>query len=1509
MQRPYGKKLRPGLEATKNQRKCRRPFRSNNMRILLHQDLKEDANLKLLRSLPLAWNTHTLIMRNKSYLDTLSMDDLYNNLKGCEAEIKGQSNSSSNSQNVAFISLDNTRSTNEAINTAHNLDNEDLEQIDTDDLEEMDLKWLNVTTATREATLLENAGNQGIKGIGIETIQEGLYQWRHQQMPCVNESEENNNQVNDRYKAGEGYHVVPLPYTGNVMPPRPDLSFVVLDNSIFKSSMSETITSVHETETSASKTSKKSMEKPKTIRSSAPLIEEWKSNSDDDFATKLGQVPVNTTKQSSPREATSISTVRPVNTVVHKPKINDALPINYSYFQAHSSIKRPINKTTAVTDINFNKIVSTAKVNNVTTAGPKAVVSTDEGNGENVVKSSTCWIWRPIGNVIDHISKDSRSYMLKRFNYVDLQDRLKHMIGKKAFLTYYQEIDGGFVAFGGSPKGGKITGKGIENQINHRVKIIRCDNGTEFKNSEMNQFCQMKGIKREFSVARTPQQNKVAEKKNRTLIEASRTMLADSLLPNTFWAEVINTACYVQNRVLVTKPYNKTPYELLIGKSLNLDFMRPFGCPITILNTLDHLDKFERKADEGLLVGYYVNRSGPKWLFDIDSLTKSMNYKPVTIGNQTNDDVGIEINSLNDKDVDELPSKGDEGVGKGSVIDDQERTDSRTQDVNTIRPSINTANANINTSILSINIVGSDDPSMSSLEETGIFDDVYDDKEVGAEANPNNLELSTVFNPNWIKLMQEELFQFKLQKVWTLVDLPNGKRAIGTKWVFKNKKDERGIVVRNKARLVAQGYTQEEGIDYDKVFAPVFMIEAISQDKYVADILKKNDFTIVKTVSTPMEPNKALIKDAEAKDVDVYLYRLMIRSLMYLTASRPDIMFAVCTCARFQVTLKTSHLHAMKRIFRYLKGQPKLSLWYPRDSPFDLEAFSNSDYARASLDGKSTIGEGSEGFHEIVDFLNTSHIKYALTKNPTIYASLIQQFWQTAAANTLDTREVQITATIDMKVKLVSEASIRRHLKLEDSDGISTLPNTKIFQQLAHMRTYIAPTLTQKLFSNMKRAFKGYAGVDIPLFPTMLVLGQILQGEGSTILLESHHTPLCAPTTSQPPLSSPSRIPTRQKTEVPQPSSPTHTHVADEAASTSVDVRHGRDATTISSLESGQGSGNINKTLSMPYDLSLPRVHTLGSDEGRMQQNKLMDLVTKVKKLEKIVKSNKARRRAKIVLLDDEDVAKDTSKQGRKIDAIDQDPNNALVQHDVEVQGRHEKEIKFKTKDISTAETLMYIRRSASKDKEQLDEEERQRIARVHKEASSFNVEEWEDIQTIIKSDEELSLRIQAEEKEQYSKAEKARLLINLINQRKRHFAQQRAEERRNKPLTQAQQRTYKSNYVKHIGSHTLQQLKRLSFDEFNNLFEATMKRVKTFTPMESDVDRTIPKIVDESSKRAAEEELEQESSKRQKTREISKPREKEDELTQEDLQQMVMIFPVEEVYVKALHVKYPIID
>ncbi|GKB54935.1 putative ribonuclease H-like domain-containing protein [Tanacetum coccineum] len=369
------------------------------------------------------------------------------------------------------------------------------------------------------------------------------------------------------------------------------------------------------------------------------------------------------------------------------------------------------------------------------------------------------------------------------------------------------------------------------------------------------------------------------------------------------------------------------------------------------------------------------------------------------------------------------------------------------------------------------------DPLMPDLEDTtnllntDIFSSAYDDEDVGADADLNNLETTMNVNPipttmihmdhpkeqiignllsapqtrrikKWIEAMQDELLQFRLQKVWRLVNLPKGKYAIGTKWVYRNKKDDRGIVVRNKARLIdvksafLYGTIEEEVVWYEtlstyllengfrigtinktlfikKDKGDILLVQVyvddiifgstkkylcveleqmmhkrlqissiweltfflglqvkqkddgifISQDKYVVDILNKFDFVTVKITSTPIETHKALLKDEEAEDADVHLYRSMTRSLMYLTASRPDIMFAVYACARFQVTPKVSHLHVVKRIFvvksifRYLKSQPKLGLWYPRDSLFDLEAFSDSDYAGASLDRKSTTRE------------------------------------------------------------------------------------------------------------------------------------------------------------------------------------------------------------------------------------------------------------------------------------------------------------------------------------------------------------------------------------------------------------------------------------------------------------------------------------------------------------------------------------------------------------------------
>nr|GEW30424.1 copia protein [Tanacetum cinerariifolium] len=516
------------------------------------------------------------------------------------------------------------------------------------------------------------------------------------------------------------------------------------------------------------------------------------------------QLPISTARQSSSRVAAPVSAARHINTDSSKPLVNVAKTRQNALQITHSLSKRPFYQQTALRNRNLNNNVNAAKSNSINTVKTN-FVNTSKGNksvvgnqGINVVKSSACCVWRPKIKVQDHVSKTSGSYIwcstrcFKRSRIFDSGCSM-HMIENISYLTDFKEYDGGFTwvfFLATKDKTNRIPKSfitEIETLVEKKVKIIRCDNGIEFKNRVMNELCKEKGIKREFSMARTPEKNK---------------------------AEAFNTACYVQNKVLVVKPHFKTPYEL-------------FKC------------------------------GGREWLFDLDALSKSMNYTPVSACTNSND---FADSHNNDK----------HGPTQASKSDDQERpnADSSTKTVNTARP-INTATP-----------IYANDPLMPDLEDARIFDDAYDDRDEGAEAEYNNLE------------------KFKLLNVWTLVDLPTGKRSIGTKWVYRNKRDQRGIVVRNEARLVAQGYRQEEGIDYNEVFAPLAQIEAI----------------------------------------------------------RPDIMFVVCACSRFQVQPKVFHIHAVKRIFRYLKGQPTLGLWYPKDLPLELIAYSNIDYVGASLDRKSTTG-------------------------------------------------------------------------------------------------------------------------------------------------------------------------------------------------------------------------------------------------------------------------------------------------------------------------------------------------------------------------------------------------------------------------------------------------------------------------------------------------------------------------------------------------------------------------
>ncbi|GJV00049.1 putative ribonuclease H-like domain-containing protein [Tanacetum coccineum] len=1113
--------------------------------------------------------------------------------------------------------------------------------------------------------------------------------------------------------------------------------------------------------------------------------------------------------------------------------------------------------------------------------------------------------------------------------------------------------------------------KGIENQLNHKVKVIRCDNGTEFKNYEINQFYEVKGIKREFSNARTPQYNRVAERKNRTLIEAAKTM-----------------------------------------KNSAVSFMRPFGCPVTILNTLDHLGKFDGKADEGFLVGYSINSkafrvfnsrtrkveenlhvnflenkpnvagSGPPWLFDIDILTNTMNYDPVSAGNRTNGNAGLETNSdasqvekekVPDQEYILLPlmhtssfipssseedksSPKDDAEKKNEVKDPAKEDDLHDsgEDTNAERTNrLNTGSSPVNSGSSSFSyenqdrsreqrneferVFGQDinaykaftpvnaaipsdypdDPLMLDLEDIdtpqnpGIFGNAYDNKDKAAEANMNNLDTTINVSPipttrvdkdypkaqilgdmdsavqtrrmykqneagliepkkatealeeeSWVEAMQEELLHFKLLNVWTLVKLPYGKKAIGTKQVFRNKKDQRGIVVRNEARLVAQGFRQEEGIDYDEVFAPVARIEAIrlflayasymdftvyqmdvkyaflygtiedevyvcqslgfldpefpdkvykvekalyglhqalkawydtlstylienrfrrgiinktlfikkfknnillvqvyvddiifgstkkslstefeqlmhkrfqmssmgeltfflglqveqradgiflSQENYVYEILKKFGYSNIKTASTQMETQKPLTKDENGSDVDVHLYRSMIGSLMYLTSSRPDIMFAVCACLRFQVQPKASHLHAVqvlienpqhevlwlqnqllnygynfmktkihvdnesaicvvknlvshsktkhieirfhfirdcyeKRLIQMVKIHTDFNVADLLTKAFDVTRFKfliASIVIELILEkhrfedewklGCEVLNSGptyklnlhnmvaflkkpieSEGFTEAVDFLKGNALHYALTHNPTVYDSLVKQFWQTATVRTFANGTQQIQASIDNKPYTITEASVRSKLHLADAAGINNLPDADIYAGLA--------TLGNRIYNFSKLIFDGMV--------------TNIESKGSAI-----------PAGSQPSLDP----------------IPTPTFVVDEATSTGVEVDTEGATTTTSGLDAGLDSGNIHESPLRSHETPPQEESKIGSLEKELKDTKqsfgkaILTLVDRVKTLEVALK----RKTKKVVMSDSED--EETEAQGRKIQELDNDPLVSLV--------------------------------------------------------------------------------------------------------------------------------------------------------------------------------------------------------------------------------------------------------
>nr|GEU95292.1 hypothetical protein [Tanacetum cinerariifolium] len=886
----------------------------------------------------------------------------------------------------------------------------------------------------------------------------------------------------------------------------------------------------------------------------------------------------------------------------------------------------------------------------------------------------------------------------------------------------------------------------------------------------------------------------------------------------------------------------------------------------------------------------------------------------------------------------EKKNVGDPGNEDNEVLSTKEprvnqEKDSNVNSINNINTLSPTANAvGIKDNAVDKNIVYgcANDPNMPNLEEIVYSDD---DEDFGAEADMTNLDTNIPISPittrihkdhpveqiirdihstPQTRMMTKSVTDHEPKKqVWTLVDLPNGNRAIGTKWINRNKKDEKGIMVRNKARLVTQSYTQEEEIYYVEVFAPVDRIEAIrlflayasfkdfivyhmdvksaflygkiEEEVYVCqplgfedpefptDFIRKEMCTEFEKMMhkkfqmsfigellfflglTPMETSKPLIKDENTEDVDVHLYRSMIGSLMYLTSSRPDIMFAVCGCARFQVTPNISHLHAVKRIFRYLKGQPKLGLWYPKDTPFNLEAYTNSDYAGASLDRKSTTG-GCQFFRSrliswqckkqiVVANFNTKaeyvaasnccgqaytyycqlKVNAASYKLTTVIDVNVVEGWATAMAKNIN-REAQIHAKVDGKKVIISKETIRKDLKFEDEGRVDCLSNEVIFEQLPLMgyeNLSLKLTFYKEFFSQQWK----------------FLIHIILQC-------------LSAKTTAWNKFSSTMAsaiifLATNQNFNFSK-------YIFDSM------VKH---------LDSGT------KFLMFPRFV---QVFLDKQVDGTSKHNAIFVIPFHIKKVFRNMKMRKYKhmktRRKDIELpqtsvptkvFGDEDVyedmydsmeratttatgldgeqdmgsgisaeeqsldEEDASKQGRNIADIDADVETTLVDETTEDQGRSrtkekkkmvEPEMPLKKKaQISLDEELAFKLQA---------EQEEERIAR--EKALKANITEWDDVQALMDTDYELAARLQEEEQRELTIEEKSRLFVELMYKRKKHFTKLTAKKKRRKPPTKAQKRNQICVYLKNMAGFTHSQLKNKSFDEVQKAFDKTMSWICT---------------------------------------------------------------------------------
>nr|GEW98058.1 hypothetical protein [Tanacetum cinerariifolium] len=801
------------------------------------------------------------------------------------ASLKNQASTASYADDVMFSFFFNQ-------SNAPQLDNEDLEQIDTDDLEEINLKWQvamltmrgkrNRDAPTRNAPVDTSTTNALV-------VQDGIcgYDWSFQAKEeltnfvlmahtsqgssCSSSLDSERKDFNKSnleiigYQMGlESLEAKIVVHEKNEAVYEEDIAFLKYDVQVkdisikdLKNKLEDALKEKDDLKLKIKKFETSSKNLTKLINSQISTVDKTglgydgqMNESDVNESEVLNNVvDINTSKQSSYRAATLVSTATHANIAASRPHVNNALPTTYSHFKAHSLVRRPFNQKSAAKTNNFNEKVYTAKVNNVTTIGPKAVVSAAEGNRNNAAKSSTCWIWRPKRNLIDHISKDSGSYTLKRFNYIDPQGRLKHMTGNKSYHIDYQEIDGGFVTFGGNAKGGKITGKGIENQIDHKVKTIRCDNGTEFKNRIMNEFCEMKGNQTNSNVG------------TKANIDASQAGKKIVLGPQ-----------YVLLPLFTTDSQGLKSLEYEVAD----DARKKSTEVLRKENGVQDPAKEEEAAN--------TNNTNRLNTVSLSVNAGSSSFTTIDPGRERTQMNEFESMFGQDKDANgnrmftPVSAAGSTYVYLGGSIP------------------INAAtlpNADLPTDPLMPDLEDTVD-----LQDTRIFSGAYDNEVKGVKVDFNNLELTTV-SAFMYGTIEEEVYVcqppgfedphfpnkvYKVEKaLYGLHQAPRARYETLSTYLLENGfrigiidktlfiKKDKGLM-HNKMSSMGE-LTFFLGLQVMQNDDGIFII----QDKYVADILKKFNFSLVKTTSTPKETNKALLKDEEAENVDVYLYISKIR--------------------------------------------------------------------------------------------------------------------------------------------------------------------------------------------------------------------------------------------------------------------------------------------------------------------------------------------------------------------------------------------------------------------------------------------------------------------------------------------------------------------------------------------------------------------------------------------------------------------------------------------------------